>query len=221
MKASVALRQRASAWQNGAGKSISANLRESLYGTSRGNAASPAHFARLSDVDFYPPHQWLSGAGLKSTWLLRDGGLSLAEDARACGFAIQSHFTRAYTRLVHQPRRCGDPGDSFEVITATGLPPSAASVVSIEQQRCFLFARACKPSLAYATFWVSPSEAAAAPILRGNKAAQAKEGFADLSVANASGTASDPAWPCPTQKKKNHEKRSTFRACTVSKGKLG
>jgi transcriptional regulator GlxA family with amidase domain len=30
---------------------------------------------------------------------LRDGRLSLAEIAVACGFADQSHFTKAYTRL--------------------------------------------------------------------------------------------------------------------------
>jgi AraC-like DNA-binding protein len=48
-----------------------------------------------------PPHRWLLlQRVLRAKSLLRDGGLALADIAAACGFADQSHFTRAFTGIV-------------------------------------------------------------------------------------------------------------------------
>jgi AraC-like DNA-binding protein len=47
------------------------------------------------------PHQWLLNARINwAQQLLRDGALSLSEVALAAGFSDQSHFTRAFSRLV-------------------------------------------------------------------------------------------------------------------------
>ncbi len=105
MKSVVALRQGGlAAWQERRAKElISANLVGNLStgDLARECSLSAGHFARAfrrsTDLS---PHQWLVWCRVeKAHGLLRDGGLSLAEIARACGFADQSHFTRAYTRL--------------------------------------------------------------------------------------------------------------------------
>jgi AraC family transcriptional regulator len=105
MKGVVALRQGGlAAWQERRAKElISANLEGKLStrDLARECSLSVGHFARAfrrsTDLS---PHQWLVWCRVeKARGLLRDSGLSLAEIARACGFADQSHFTRAYTRL--------------------------------------------------------------------------------------------------------------------------
>jgi AraC family transcriptional regulator len=105
MKSVVALRQGGlAAWQERRAKElISANLVGNLStgDLARECSLSAGHFARAfrrsTDLS---PHQWLVWCRVeKAHGLLRDGGLSLAEIARACGFADQSHFTKAYTRL--------------------------------------------------------------------------------------------------------------------------
>jgi helix-turn-helix protein len=48
------------------------------------------------------PHRWLMERRIeKAKQLLTDTTLSLAEIAIACGFADQSHFTRAFSRTAH------------------------------------------------------------------------------------------------------------------------
>ena len=63
-------------------------------------ALSAGHFARaFRRSTGLSPHQWLLQRRIdEAHGLLRDRRLSLAEIARACGFADQSHFTKAYTR---------------------------------------------------------------------------------------------------------------------------
>jgi AraC family transcriptional regulator len=62
---------------------------------------SAGHFARaFRRSTGLSPHQWLLRRRIdEAHLLLRDSRLSLAEIARACGFADQSHFTKTYTRL--------------------------------------------------------------------------------------------------------------------------
>jgi AraC family transcriptional regulator len=62
---------------------------------------SAGHFARaFRRSTGLSPYQWLLQHRIdEAHGLLRDRRLSLAEIARACGFADQSHFTKAYTRL--------------------------------------------------------------------------------------------------------------------------
>ena len=105
MKSVVALRQGGlAAWQERRAKElISANLEGNLStgDLARECSLSAGHFARaFRRSTGLSPHRWLVWCRVeKAHGLLRDGGLSLAEIARACGFADQSHFTRAYTRL--------------------------------------------------------------------------------------------------------------------------
>ena len=105
MKSVVALRQGGlAAWQERRAKElISANLEGNLStgDLARECSLSAGHFARaFRQSTGLSPHQWLVWCRVeKAHALLRDGGLSLAEIARACGFVDQSHFTRAYTRL--------------------------------------------------------------------------------------------------------------------------
>jgi methylphosphotriester-DNA--protein-cysteine methyltransferase len=74
----------------------------SLPQTSRGNACyrPVISLARFGIRPASRRTNGCSGAGSREAHaLLRDGRLSLAEIARACGFADQSHFTKAYARL--------------------------------------------------------------------------------------------------------------------------
>ena len=91
-------------WQERRAKELMcANLQRdvSTADVARECSLSAGHFARaFRHSTGLSPHQWLVWCRIdKAHELLRDGGLSLAEIARACGFADQSHFTKAYTRL--------------------------------------------------------------------------------------------------------------------------
>ncbi len=92
------------AWQERRAKELmSANLKGdvSTADVARECSLSAGHFARaFRHSTGLSPHQWLLRRRIDAArGLLRDGRLSLAEIARACGFADQSHFTKAYTRL--------------------------------------------------------------------------------------------------------------------------
>jgi AraC family transcriptional regulator len=92
------------AWQERRAKElISANLQGNLStgDLARECSLSAGHFARaFRQSTGLSPHQWLIQCRIdKAHGLLRDGELSLVEVASACGFADQSHFTKAYTRL--------------------------------------------------------------------------------------------------------------------------
>ena len=91
-------------WQERRAKDVmGANLRRDISIADIANecSLSVGHFARaFRRSTGVSPHQWLLKRRVdKAHGLLRDHGLSLAEIARACGFADQSHFTKAYTRL--------------------------------------------------------------------------------------------------------------------------
>jgi AraC family transcriptional regulator len=91
------------AWQERRAKELmSANLRGNVSSTDLATECllSAGHFARaFRHSTGLSPHQWLIQSRIeKAHALLREGILSLAEIARACGFADQSHFTKAYAR---------------------------------------------------------------------------------------------------------------------------
>jgi transcriptional regulator GlxA family with amidase domain len=92
------------AWQERRAKELmSTNLREDLSAAdiAKECSLSAGHFARaFRHSTGLSPHQWLLRHRINEAHvLLHDPGLSLAGIARACGFADQSHFTKAYTRL--------------------------------------------------------------------------------------------------------------------------
>ena len=92
------------AWQERRAKELmSANLQGdvSTADLARECSLSAGHFARaFRHSNGLSPHQWLLRRRIdEAHGLLRDGRLSLAQIARACGFSDQSHFTKAYTRL--------------------------------------------------------------------------------------------------------------------------
>ena len=91
-------------WQERRAKEVmSTNLQGDVSTADVANecALSVGHFARaFRRSTGLSPHQWLLRRRIdEADGLLRDCGLSLAEIARACGFADQSHFTKAYARL--------------------------------------------------------------------------------------------------------------------------
>ena len=91
-------------WQERRAKELlSANLQGdvSTADLARACSLSVSHFARaFRQTTGLPPHQWLLRRRIdEAHTLLRDARISLAELARACGFADQSHFTKVYTRL--------------------------------------------------------------------------------------------------------------------------
>jgi AraC family transcriptional regulator len=104
MRSVVAPRQGGlAAWQERRAKELmSANLRGNVSSADLATECllSAGHFARaFRHSTGLSPHQWLLQCRIeKAHALLREGRLSLAEIARACGFADQSHFTKAYTR---------------------------------------------------------------------------------------------------------------------------
>jgi AraC family transcriptional regulator len=104
MRSVVAPRQGGlAAWQERRAKELmSANLRGNVSSADLATECllSAGHFARaFRHSTGLSPHQWLLQCRIeKAHALLRECRLSLAEIARACGFADQSHFTKAYTR---------------------------------------------------------------------------------------------------------------------------
>jgi AraC-like DNA-binding protein len=91
-------------WQERRAKELmNANLEEdiSTVELARECSLSAGHFARaFRHSTGLSPHQWLLRRRIEEAHaLLRDGRYTLAEIARACGFADQSHFTKAYVRL--------------------------------------------------------------------------------------------------------------------------
>ena len=105
MKAAAARQQGGLAtWQERrATELLSANLPRdiSTAEVARACSLSPGHFARaFRQTTGLSPHQWLLRRRIdEAEELLRNGKLSLAEIAHACGFADQSHFTKVYARL--------------------------------------------------------------------------------------------------------------------------
>jgi AraC family transcriptional regulator len=63
---------------------------------------SSSQFSRaFKTTTGFPPHQWqLNHRIAKAQELMRYGGLSLSQIALATGFAEQSHFTRAFRKVV-------------------------------------------------------------------------------------------------------------------------
>lgn len=59
---------------------------------------STFHFAKMFRISFgIPPHRYLAERRVeRARNLLRSGGLALAQMALACGYASQSHFTKAF-----------------------------------------------------------------------------------------------------------------------------
>lgn len=86
---------------------------------------SARHFARAFRQTLgVTPYQWLMRRRVEQAkTLLSDRTLTLLDIAQACGFADQSHFTRAYTRLTGTPpgawRRRLEPASA---VTEARLP---------------------------------------------------------------------------------------------------
>lgn len=59
---------------------------------------STFHFAKMFRISFgMPPHRYLAERRVeRARNLLRSGGMALAQMALACGYASQSHFTKAF-----------------------------------------------------------------------------------------------------------------------------
>ncbi|HEY4168235.1 MAG TPA: AraC family transcriptional regulator [Reyranella sp.] len=74
----------------------------SLASLARQCGQSTAHFARAFRQSVgMPPHQWLMQRRIDhARTLLLSSPMALSDIALACGFAGQSHFTRAFTRRV-------------------------------------------------------------------------------------------------------------------------
>jgi AraC family transcriptional regulator len=83
---------------------LAANLdgRVPLKEVARECGLSVSHFSRAFRRSIgAAPHNWLLTRRVEvAKEKLRDGRLSLADVAMACGFADQSHFTRVFTRTV-------------------------------------------------------------------------------------------------------------------------
>jgi AraC family transcriptional regulator len=91
------------AWQERRAKDLmSANLQGNLStgDLARECALSAGHFARaFRRSTGFSPHQWLLRCRIDEAHrLLGCSSFSLAEIARACGFADQGHFTKAFNR---------------------------------------------------------------------------------------------------------------------------
>lgn len=86
-------------------------LRSRLDGTvSIGEIADACHLSRsyfiraFRETTGQTPLQWLQSQRMSvARGLLLESGLTLAEIAAACGFADQSHFTRAFTQAEGRP----------------------------------------------------------------------------------------------------------------------
>jgi AraC family transcriptional regulator len=63
---------------------------------------SSSHFARaFKQATGQPPHRWLLERRLETAQdLLLNSQMSLLEITKACGFSDQSHFSRAFTRMM-------------------------------------------------------------------------------------------------------------------------
>lgn len=83
-----------------------------LHDVARECGLSVSHFSRAFRATIgLPPYRWLMRRRIESAKLImRQGNSSLAEIAIRCGFADQSHFTRAFSRETGaspgQWRRC-------------------------------------------------------------------------------------------------------------------
>ncbi|MEM5310127.1 AraC family transcriptional regulator [Paraburkholderia sp. JHI869] len=85
------------------------------------------HFVRaFRESTGTTPHRWLVSERLKGAMhLMRDARLSLAQVAAACGFADQSHLTRAFSARFGMPT-----GQWRRICRETGA--AAASALAVE-----------------------------------------------------------------------------------------
>lgn len=60
--------------------------------------SSTFHFAKMFRISFgMPPHRYIAARRVdRARRILRDGSMNLAQAALACGYASQSHFTKAF-----------------------------------------------------------------------------------------------------------------------------
>jgi len=75
-----------------------------LADLARACGLSRSHFSRaFRDTTGLPPHRWLMQARIERAMdYLRTSTLPLEQVAQLCGYADQSHFTRAFTRAAGQ-----------------------------------------------------------------------------------------------------------------------